>query len=270
MPSPFPGMDPYLEDPAIWRDVHHEMISEIRRRLAPSLRPRFITRIKERVYVSTDRDPGRKVIVPDINVVYSSLEPYVPAEQSGTYGTECEPFIATTLIDDEIREPYLTILDSQSREVITVIEVLSPTNKFPNAEGQKQYLEKRRDVMLSQAHLVEIDLLRAGDRIACHPELPPCDYVIHISLKRQRPKAFLWGGQLPQPLPSIPVPLREDAGDVPVDLQAALTSIYDRAHYDRSIDYTKPPRPPLTDKQQTWIETVLAEHRGSNDDPPQN
>jgi hypothetical protein len=164
MPSPFPGMDPWLEDPRLWPDVHHEIISVMRGELNRGLRPRYHARLEERVYLSDDDDPGRKVIIPDIKIRTSKRRPLGPGGRGSA--AVVEPIIAITLIDQEIREPYITLIDTTDRTVVTIIEVLSPTNKFPNSRGRVEYQYKRRQVMTSQTHFVEIDLLRGGERMA--------------------------------------------------------------------------------------------------------
>src|SRR5437763_15907809 len=68
MPSPFPGMDPYLEAPELWPDVHHRLISEIQAALVPQLRPRYVARVELRVYTSDYDDPGLEVLIPDVRV----------------------------------------------------------------------------------------------------------------------------------------------------------------------------------------------------------
>lgn len=258
MPSPFPGMDPYLERPSLWPDVHAELISGIRACLIPQLRPKYSARLEDRVYISDDRDPGRKLIVPDVHVPLVSpfAESPLP-ENGGTLVAEIEPIEAVTFFDTEVREARITILDSNDQTVIAVIEVLSPANKCPGAAGERNYLEKRHLVMESTAHLIEIDLLRAGDHFPIDPRLPACDYLVHVSRKRKRPRASLWPIRLAQRLPTIPVPLREGDPDVQIDLQAILTSAYDRAGYDAIINYREEPDPPLTPEQAVWADAVL-------------
>lgn len=262
MPSPFPGMDPYLEDPRTWPDLHHELISEIRAQLTGQLRPKYVARIEERVYISDDRDPGRKVIVPDIHVAprneSQSIEPAVGAPEDSSVAV-VEPIVRTTLIDDEIHEAYVTLFDVAQREIVAVIEVLSPTNKFPNSEGRKSYLQKRYEVMRSTTHFVEIDLLREGDRIPVEPGLPDCEYLMHVSRNGDRPQAKLWAVRLNQRLPELRIPLRPEDDDARLDLQAILNSVYDRAGYDLIAGYSRDPVPPLPPEWSEWARKLLTE-----------
>jgi hypothetical protein len=260
MPSPFPGMDPYLEEPGLWPDVHHGLISQIQAELNARVRPKYHVRVEERVYISDENDPGREVIVPDLRVSPAGRdEPHGwSAEEMGTgYAAVAEPVVLTTLIDDEIHEAFLEVIDRQERMVVTVIEILSPTNKVSGSRGRASYLAKRQEVMTSPSHLVEIDLLRAGVAIHTRELLPPADYYVHVSRKVQRPKGVVWPILLAQRLPAISIPLRPDDEDVSLDLQEVLSTAYDRAAYDVAIDYRREPVPPLNETQQPWAHTLL-------------
>ena len=240
MPSPFPGMDPYLEEPGLWPDVHHGLISELQAELNRLLRPRYFARVEERVYISDELDPGRSVIVPDLKI---QERPDAPPRRGSSEGTPVglsEPIVVTTLIDDEIHEPYLKIVDRENRSVVTIVEILSPTNKHPGSYGQRSYREKRHDVMNSPSHFVEIDLLRGGARITIREPLPPCDYLVHISRAEDRPEGRLWPIHLPDRLPAVRIPLRNPE-ETWLDLQRVLDQTYDRAGYDLEIDYRRNP-----------------------------
>ena len=169
-----------------------------------------------------------------------------------------EPVIATTWFEEEVREAYLTILDRDSQRIITVIELLSPANKLPNAPGRKSFEQKRREVMYSPTHWVEIDLLR-GKRMV--PRVPrkvgPHQYLVHISRRKMRPRGQLWGIRLDRRLPVIPIPLKARDPDGKLDLQAALDMAYDRANYGLRIDYRKEPKPPLGDELTAWADELL-------------
>ncbi len=262
MPSPFPGMDPWLEHPSRWPDVHHHLISAIQASLADQLRPRYVARVEERVYISDERDPGRRCIIPDVHVAEGGAgEPDAPFSIAPAAGVAvAEPLVRVTLLDKEVHEAYLTLVDVDDREIVTVIEVLSPTNKCPGAEGQKSYLRKRHEVMGSNANFVEIDLLRDGEQILVEPGLPECEYIAHISRPGHRPEGLIWPIRLNQRLPVLPVPLRAGEGDVQLDLQSALASFYDRAGYDLILDYAADPVPSLTGAWIAWADELLRAH----------
>ena len=259
MPSPFPGMDPYLEEPSLWPDVHHALISEIQAQLNRDLRPKYHVRVEERIYVSDENDPGRKVIVPDPRVV-DSQRPEPSWAGSIVVGGDvevAEPIELTTLIDDEMHEARLEVIDREHRCVVTVIEILSPSNKVPGSRGRASYVEKRADVMNSPSHFVEIDLLRGGEPITARELVPPADYYVDVSEKARRPKGRVWPILLTQRLPVIPIPLRPEDGDAPLDLQQILAASYDRAAYDLQVDYRTAPSPPLPEKYRGWADSLL-------------
>ncbi len=228
MPSPFPGMDPYLESPRHWGDVHLGLISEIQAQLNRQLRPRYHVRVEERVYVSDENDPG-----------------------------STSPVLLTTMIEDEIHEARLEIIDSDQRAVITVIEILSPTNKFSGSRGRASYEQKRKEVMTSSSHFVEIDLLRNGEHLHCRELLPRGDYFVHVSKKDIRPKDYVWPIQLPQRLPTIAIPLKSGDEDTGLDLQAVLNTAYERGTWDMVVDYRSEPVPSLSAEAAIWADRLL-------------
>lgn len=256
MPSPFPGMDPYLESPALWPDVHHELMSVIRRRLNEQLRPRYVVRIEERLYVSSEDDPGRHVLVPDLRI--SAGDARADKRTGEASVAIAEPIVRTTLIEEEVHEPRLEIIDASTGAVVTVIEILSPANKVPGARGRDSYLQKRHEIMLSSTHLVEIDLLRAGRRIPIEGALPECAYLAHVSRSEQRPQGLLWPIRLSEELPTLPVPLSENDDDAAIELQAVVAETYENAGYDLTIDYgAEPPLPALSTDEAEWVDRLL-------------
>jgi Protein of unknown function (DUF4058) len=260
MPSPFPGMDPFLEDPGLWPDVHHEIISEARAQLGDRLRPKYYVTIEERVYISDAYDPGRAVIIPDVRVAARPGWEDHPFEPSGSTGVEvAEPIVVTTLIDEEIHEARLEIVDRDRRHVVTVIEVLSPTNKVPGSRGRASFEQKRQELMHSPSHFIEIDLLRGGEGVRTRELLPMCEYLVHLSRNGKRPKALAWPIRLSQRLPLIPIPLLAGDPDSMLDLQGVLTTAYERAQYQYRLDYTREPVPLLSPEWAAWSDRLLKE-----------
>jgi Protein of unknown function (DUF4058) len=260
MPSPFPGMDPYLEDPGRWPDVYARFINIASDLLAEQVAPKYFVRIEDRVYISDDRDPGRSAMIPDIRVV--SRRGWEDADLPPRSGTGVEvavPIVVTTMIEEEIHEHSLEIVDRERKVVVTVIELLSPSNKVSGSYGRSKFVRKRREVMTSTSHWVEIDLLRQGVVITSRELLPPGDYLVHVSRVETRPKGHLWPIRLSERLPVIPVPLAAGDPDARLDLQAVLTTAYDRARYDFSIDYTREPVPPLSPEWAAWSDRLLKE-----------
>ena len=161
MPSPFPGMDPYLESPHLWPDVHHELISQIRTTLAPCLRPHYVARVELRSYFMDADDPGLELIIPDVRIEESGA--HVAKKPKATNGTAiavAEPEAVPFLFDDEIKEARLEVRHLDSKALVAIIEVLSPANKIRGSRGRQSFMDKRRDTVGSEIHWIEIDLLR--------------------------------------------------------------------------------------------------------------
>ena len=258
MPSPFPGMDPFVENPRLWPNVHNSLIAAMRDRLGQQLRPKYYVGIEERAYLTDGDDPAAEVIVPDLQIV----EPHPTwsnddSNEGGIAVDVAERVITTTLIDTEIREPRLEILDAQSRAVITVIEVLSPSNKIRGAYGRESYLRKREEVLNSKTHLVEIDLLRGGSSFLPKLKRRGFDYFVHVSRAGQRPKGELWRIRLNQRLPPILIPLKAGDDDATLDFQEVFTSVYDHAGFDMIVSYRDTPDPPLNAEQAAWADQWL-------------
>jgi hypothetical protein len=257
-------MDPYLENPAIWPDLHHRLIHEASNLLSEQVLPKYVVRVDLRVYVSDERDPGRDVIIPDIRVMpggATSGSIRLASAAAPTVEDVAEPVEATILIEEEIREARLIVREVATREVVTVIEVLSPTNKVPGARGWDNYGNKRSEVLASPSHLVEIDLLRSGLRYGPRERLPPFDYLVNVSRAARRPKATLWPIRMTQRLPVVPVPLLAGDPDAKLDLQASLNAAYDHAGYayDDAVNYAAEPVPAFTPEQREWADRLLRE-----------
>jgi hypothetical protein len=264
MPSPFPGMDPYLEDPGLWPDVHHELISVARELLQDRLSPKYIVRVEERVYVSGPDDEARLQRIPDVQVLVSPKHSAgrlkkAPAPASVAVLERPRP-IELKLEPAEVHEARLNIISREDRFIVAVIEVLSPANKAHGAAGRENYLQKREEVLASHSHLIEIDLLRAGESVFSRDELPPHDYAVRVSkyITGSDRRAWAWPIVLQCPLPEIFIPLRAGDADALLDLQAALGLVYKRASYELELDYSKPPVPPLQGEQAAWSAQIVA------------
>lgn len=254
MPSPFPGMDPYLEDPALWSDVHFRLIAATDRHLRPYLPPNYYSSLAERLYV----EDVRSAISPDVTVLR------VPRSEPLRGGTATlvadEPTVL--LFNLEVREPYLEIRSVGSHEVVTVIELISPTNKSSAGRGRDEYRTKQDQVLASRANLVEIDLLRRARTVAyvppgSQPSLPPYDYLISINRACARDRSEVYAFTLRDRLPRIRIPLREPDPDVVLDLPAAFNECYVEGAYPVRIDYRKAPREPLRPEDESWVDDLL-------------
>ncbi len=254
MPSPFPGMDPYLER-STWMNLHGQLCSEIARQLGPKLRPRYMARFTERFFTEITVAAGttKPSEFPDIAVVES--RPLSQPNRAGGLGVATVPVRIPTEIPESIIHFSVEIRDRLERRLVTSIEILSPTNK--RGEGRDEYLAKRRRILHSRSHLIEIDFLRSGRRIPRTWPLPPAPYYVYVGRFEIQPETDVWPILLDQPLPTIPVPLLPGDADVFLDLQLALTTVYDLSDYNLEIDYTQSPGGPLSAEQAAWVDERL-------------
>ena len=260
MPSLFPGIDPYLESPRYWQDFHDSFITYAREALQPQLPPRYRARISERLVL----EATERVMIPDITVVRHPV-PRPPIAEPGGVATAVEveadePTIFAALADD-LREPYIEIIDRAGQRVITVIELLSPINKQVG-EGRNRYLEKQQEVLRGSANLVEIDLLRAGDpmpmRVMGNGTLG--DYRLVVSRSQRRPRADVYLFGVRHPIPDVPIPLRPGEAEPVLALNQIVHDLYDRAGYDLAVDYSRPPVPPLAGEDALWAAQRVQQH----------
>lgn len=245
MPSPFPGMDPYLEG-SLWTTLHFTLAAEIVRQLAPKLRPRYVALPVERFVLEIAQGSSSSTLTtfPDVGIAETKT---VTHRGLATLAAT-PPLRMATIIPEQVPHVTIEIRDSQERRLVTAIEILSPTNK--RGEGYTEYLKKRRQILISDTHLLEIDLLRRGTRVPMQKKLPAGQYFIFLSRAEERPITLVWPITLQQPLPTVPIPLLPGDADVLLDLQAAFTTAYDLLGYDLLVDYRTTPDVPLTKQEK--------------------
>jgi hypothetical protein len=208
-------MDPYLEAPSRWLDVHNDLAAEIRTALNRVLDPRYIARLTSYVAI---------------------------------------PWEMPLMLDQ------VEILTAKEGQRVTVIEILSPSNKRLSHDDGQEYQRKRRELLRSSVHLIEIDLLRAGQRMPLEEPVPAAPYYIMLSRAECRPPVHVWPIQLQDPLPRVPVPMLERDPDAFLELGAAVASVYERGAYEREVDYREPPPPPpLSEADAAWADALLRE-----------
>lgn len=258
--SPFPGMDPYLE--STWGNIHTHMISKLGALLQPLLPKDLRARVTE--HVTVDADDFRGGRYPDVRIVERPT--LVNQESDRKVDTAvAEPLVLeiSEWHEDPITERWLEIRETGTgHDLITVIELLSPTNKKPGA-NRDAYLQRQRELKWSDANLVEIDLLRqwghvlpvADDQIPLSDRTP---YRVAVWRTWHPRQLNLFGIGLRENLPRIPIPLRQQDEDVPLDLQAALDYCYEISGYD-DTDYTADPVPPLEPDDAEWADALLRE-----------
>jgi hypothetical protein len=250
MPSPFPGMNPYLEQDDVWEDFHHNFLTWSQRALNSQLGPDYLARVETRVYIRELSESERRYFGrADVALSMSRRE------RSSSAVAEIGAPVELLLPDvDTAHESWLEIRDRRDRRVITVIALLSPTNKTRGPD-RDAYLSKRNGILASRTHLVEIDLRRGGERPAL-PRLPTCDYYVFISQYESRPRGGFWPISLRERLPVIRIPLSPPDQPVALDLQDLLHQAYDAADYVKTI-YAETPDPPLSPADATWAEQFI-------------
>lgn len=256
MPSPFPGMDPYLEHPNIWEDFHASLAGEIRDQLTPSLRPRYVAALTPKVtYDQVMLGIGqRRLAKPDVSVF--------EVEPSFTTGSAVAiappPIIGESPLEVPLKLYTIELREVETGRLVTTIEILSPVNKRPGHEAFESYRRKRRDLQRAGVHLLEIDLLRGGQRIPLLTPLPDSPYFVFLTRGESSSRVEIWPLSFKETLPLLPVPLLDPDPDVPLNLGQAIHNIYDRAAYDLRVDYNHPPpQPEVTGEERAWIEERL-------------
>jgi hypothetical protein len=250
-------MDPYLEDAAVWPGVHDSLIIYARDVLQPLLLPRYYVEIRERIYLEDPRD----VIYPDASV--HRLHPSPVSAGSGTATLVAdEPTVFR--IERRQRETFLEIRAAGSHEVVTVIEFISPTNKWGTGNGREEYRKKQDEVLASNANLVEIDLLRRGSPVVVAPPgelltLPRWDYDACVSRAAEREQVEVYQVSLRQRLPRPKIPVRSPDADVVLDLPSIFARCYDNGAYAARIDYNQPPPEPFRTDDAEWADVLLRE-----------
>ena len=252
MPTPFPGMDPYLEQRALWPNVHNSLIMALRDDLAPRLRPHYFVAVEERTYIDGSGGltfAGR----PDVTV--PQVREAATRYQTGLWDRQPGVAVVELPMPETVHEVYLEIRGQDDR-VVTVVEVLSPANKMPG-EGRGLYERKRMRVLSSLTNLVEIDLLRIGQPMAVRGNGHPAPYRILVSRAASRPWGELYYFGVRNPIPDFALPLQPGDAEPVVALNRLLHELYDRAGYDLRIDYRQEPEPSLEHEDALWSDALL-------------
>jgi hypothetical protein len=256
-------MDPYIEGCGLWGDFHHTLVAEIHRALAETAPERYLVRTGERSYlVLIKEEKEARAFLPDVSVTTPRKRKRSAATKTGVATAEPvtgdEPVSMRAFIVEEHRESFVEIYEADPEQrLIAAIEVLSPSNKRPGSEGRDLYLRKRQSLILGVIHLVEIDLLRGGEKMPMIGPYPACPYTLLLARARDFEWCHVWRGHFHKPLPRIPVPLLKPDPDLWLDLQPMVEAIYRRSRYQHSIDYTRPLAPPLTTEETAWLQQHL-------------
>ncbi len=249
MPSPFPGMDPYLETPALWSDFSASFITYLRDVLIDCLPENYEARIDEKVSLVEESPPRRRLIEPDVAVSQLELSRVSSPLPAGL--ATLDPVTLSLIIEEETHERHIEILHRPDRTLVAVLELLSPANK--EEPGRTLYIAKRNALVRHPIHLVEVDLLLKGQRLPFPEDLPQGDYFTLVLRGDRRPRCEVYHWTVRQALPPIPIPLLHPDPDAWIDLGAVFRTTYERGRYGRSIDYTAPPPVALDRARLAWV-----------------
>jgi uncharacterized protein DUF4058/DUF2934 family protein len=221
VPSPFPGMDPYLEDNALWPLFHQQFVVCLYQRLLPHLTDRYRARVANRSYRSEERGTG-----------------------SG----------------DETHEDYIEIRQPNDGQLVTLLDLVSPANKT-TAASRAAYLETRREARAATAGVVEIDLVLQGSPMLDYSRdgLPTWDYAVTVTRPTYPDRYEIYTTTLQKRLPIFKLPLAVGDRDIILDLQTVFTRCYDQADFAAKIDYNRDPCTPLSETNRQWLDETLVQ-----------
>jgi hypothetical protein len=262
----FPGMDPWLEHPDVWSDLHNRLITAISDALGPQVVPRYVVRVKSRTTVLSELDV---VLVYRRDLGVRAVDRSAPRRTGGVAVLErprIDPVPVLVPIIDEIEETFLWIQELPSRKLVTVIEVLSPTNK-KTEEARRECLKKRDSFHRSAVNFVEIDLLRAGEPMPVRDAPARGDYRILVCRPRKSRSADLYVFSYTTAVPDVPIPLLPEDAEPILHLNDVLHDVMNRACYDLTADYTRPLQPPLRAQDEAWAESILSPFRAQTGEP---
>jgi hypothetical protein len=253
MPSPFPGIDPYLESQNLWPDFHHDFITALRRAMNARLPKPYVAGIDERMNLVELSKDEVKTVFPDVAVVRQrpGQAAAVPAARGML---TLEPVTIPLRYLEEFRETSIEIHHRPTHKVVAVVEVLAPSNKTGGT--RRDYLAKRNALMNRDVHLIELDLLLAGPRLPMERPLPPGHFFALVARAERRSDCDVFAWTVRDPLPTIPIPLLGPDPDIVIDLAPLFASVYEEARYAESIDYDAPLTLPLAPEDRAWAEEV--------------
>jgi hypothetical protein len=246
-------MDPFLELPAYWSDFHSTFINYWREAIADALPPNYEATLGERVYLVEHDPEARRLGYPGVAVTEGELS--APGAVRAAGAATLEPVTIPLRILEGPRETYIEILHQPERRLVTALELLSPANK--EQPGRTEYLAKRRALLYQDVHVIELDLLLGGQRLPWQEPLPRGDYYYLLCRGDQRPNCEVYSWPLPQPLPTLPVPLRAPDADIFINLATVLATAYERGRFRRRLPYRGSLPAFLPESSHAWVASVL-------------
>jgi hypothetical protein len=254
MKSPFPGMDPFLEDPGFWPDFHSTFIHSWREHIAERLPDHYHASIGERSYLLEEWPEQAKLAGPDVAVTHArGLKG--PRQKRNSGAATLEPVTIPVTVLDAPRELYIEILHQPDRVLVAVLEMLSPGNK--EEPGRGAYLAKRNALFYQNVHMVELDLLLKGQRLPLAKPLPTADYYYLVGHAARRPDCDVYYWNLQDPLPTLPLPLLAGDPDILCDLEEVFSTAFKRGRYRPLLRYGKPLPARMSAAKVKWIKETL-------------
>ncbi len=262
MPSPFPGIDPYIESQGYWPDLHASLTTYCRDALNDALPDTYVAHLDEQLRLVERRETRPRTIYPDVTIMEGGARQRTSTHSETAAGVlTLEPVIIDLPVEEleEVRDLWIEIRRRPDRELVTAIEILSPTNKV--GEGYWLYHSKRRSFIRQNAHLVELDLLVRGQLLPIGQDLLPDDFFAFVSRADRRLKCDVYAWSIRDRLPNIPIPLRSPDPDVILELPALFALAYERGRYGRELDYAAPLDLPLAVADRDWVKEHLRSSR---------
>jgi hypothetical protein len=218
-------MDPYLEDEKLWPLFQHQLVNCLYQILLPGLVDRYRARVGQRSYVT-------------------------------------EQPLFTSVVREEHQEQFIEIRQRSDNRLITLVEVISPSNKMTVA-GRQAFLDKRKEGRSAGANLVEIDLVLQGQPLLDYSRegLPDWDYAVTVSRSTQPDRYEIYTATLQKRLPRFRLPLASDDRDTVLDLHAAFTRCYDQGSFSSKIDYKRDPPTAVKDEDKKWLNELLRQQK---------
>jgi uncharacterized protein DUF4058 len=255
MPSPFPGMNPYLEQEEVGHDFHQTFVTAMRHSLVQQVGSRYIVKLELHIYIRELASDERRFLERADVGINARRDLAISEASSGVMEAPAHCFVPTGV--DVLEESFIEVRKADTRQLVTTIELLSPANKYAGPDRDAYLAKRRRYLLAGNANFVEIDLLRGGPRLPLEA-LPPCDYYALVARAERRPEVGVWPIRLRDPLPTISIPLLPGDADARLDLQELLHATYDEGGYANYI-YENEPELSLSSADTVWAKRIVTQ-----------
>ena len=253
MPRPFPGVDPYIESQGRWPDFHARLLLYCGDLLSARMPGGYVAQMEEHVYLVEAFSDEDRLVRPDVSILHNEGPGRTHDSGGGVATLQLAPVavpLATEMVEDE-RARWLEVRRLPDMRLVTVIELLSPSNKI--GIGRERYLEKRLSFIAQPIHLVELDLLSGGQRLPMRKPMPKGDYYALVSRAGNRPMSDVYAWTVRDKLPTIPIPLLSPDPDVLLDLAPLYDLSYQNGRYGNILKYDRPLDVPLDEEAKGWV-----------------